>query len=283
MHPELIPGLPSYGMMILLGFVFGMLVFRRVLRLRGLDVERLTDHVLWVFVASLAGARLFHILFGPVGYLDRPWRVLAVWDGGLSFQGGLLAGAATTWALRRRLPLRDFLDAAALGLVMGHLWGRIGCLMAGCCWGKSHQHWPGGVTLSADSAAGLHYRAAGLWPAETSLPPLIPVQLYEVVWLLLLFILGTRLARGTRHPGRLFAFYLAGYGLGRFFLEILRGDPGRGQLFSVHSEGFARARELATETAVLLSVPQAVALAMIFTGVVLWRRWSKESSGGQVR
>lgn len=274
MHPELIHGLPAYGTMILLGFVSGMLVFRRVLRLRGLDVERLTDYILWIFLASLAGARLFHILFGPVGYRDQPWRVLAVWDGGLSFQGGFLAGAAATWVLRRRLPLRDFLDAGALGLVMGHFWGRIGCLMAGCCWGKSVPRWPGGITLSEDSAAGLHYRAAGLWPGVAPLPPLIPVQLYEAGWLLLLFILGARLARGTRSPGRLFAFYLAGYGLGRFFLEILRGDPGRGHLFSVHADFFSRSRELATDSTVLLSVPQAVSLAMLVAGVLLWRRWS---------
>ncbi len=275
MRPELIPGLPSYGMMILLGFVTGLLVFRRVLRHRGLDVERHTDHVLWIFLAALVGARLFHILFGPVGYLDRPWRVLAVWDGGLSFQGGLLAGAAAAFLLRRRLPFRHFLDAASLGLVLGHLWGRLGCTMAGCCWGKSHAHWPGGISLAEDSAAGLHYRAAGLWPTNDPLPPLIPVQLYEAAWLLVIFVVGIRLSRETGRPGRLFAFYLAAYGLGRFFLEFLRGDPGRGHLFSVHADFFARSRELATETTVLLSVPQIVSLAMLVVGVVLWRRWSR--------
>ncbi|MBU1067975.1 prolipoprotein diacylglyceryl transferase [Myxococcota bacterium] len=276
MHPELIPGLPSYGFLILIGFGSGLFVFRRVLQLRGLDVERHTDYILWIFLASLAGTRLFHILFGPVSYSDHPWRVLAVWDGGLSFQGGFLAGAATTYLLRKRLPLRHFLDAGALGLVLGHFWGRIGCVMAGCCWGKSHAHWPGTLNFTDESAVGLHYRAAGLWPTDTALPGLVPVQLYEAVWLLGLFVLGVRLARPATRPGLIFAVYLAGYGLGRFFLEILRGDPGRGQLFSVNSEAFARARELGTETAIFLSVPQAVSLAMLVTGMVLYHRWKHE-------
>jgi phosphatidylglycerol:prolipoprotein diacylglycerol transferase len=274
MHPELIPGIPSYGVLILIGFGSGLFVFRRVLRLRGLDVERQTDYILWIFLAALVGTRFFHILFGPVDYSDRPWRVFAFWDGGLSFQGGLLAGAVTTFLLRRRLPLRHFLDAGALGLVLGHLWGRIGCVMAGCCWGKSHGHWPGAMTFTDDSAVGLHYRAAGLWPAEVPLPALVPVQLYEIAWLMLLFVVGLSLARPGARPGLVFALYLAGYGLGRFFLEILRGDPGRGQVFSVHSESLSRARELATETTIFLSVPQVVSLAMIIAGVVLYRRWN---------
>ncbi len=275
MHPELIPGIPSYGMMILIGFISGLFVFRRVLRLRGLDVELHTDYILWIFLASLAGTRLFHVLFGPVSYREHPWRILAIWDGGLSFQGGFLAGAVTTFLLRKRLPLRHFLDAGALGLVLGHLWGRMGCMMAGCCWGKSHAHWPGTLTLADDSAAGLHYRAAGLWPTGTALPPLIPVQLYEALWLALLFVAGLRLARPAAKPGRIFALYLAGYGLGRFFLEILRGDPGRGQLFSVGSDTLARARELGTETAIFLSVPQAVSLGMFIAGLVLLDRWKR--------
>ncbi len=276
MHPELIPGLPSYGFLILIGFGAGLYVFRRVLQLRGLDVERHTDYILWIFLAALAGTRLFHILFGPVSYADHPWRVLAVWDGGLSFQGGFLAGAAATFLLRKRLPLRHFLDAGALGLILGHFWGRIGCVMAGCCWGKSHAHWPGRLTFADGSAAGLHYRAAGLWPADTPLPGLVPVQLYEAVWLLGLFVLGVRLSRPATRPGLIFAVYLAGYGLGRFFLEILRGDPGRGQLFTVNSELLARSRELGTETAIFLSVPQAVSLAMLVAGVVLYHRWKHD-------
>jgi len=246
-----------------------------VIRLRGLDVEQNTDFILWIFLAALVGTRLFHVLFGPVDYRAAPWRVLAIWDGGLSFQGGLLAGALATFLLRRRIPLRHFLDAGALGLVLGHLWGRIGCVMAGCCWGKSHAHWPGALVFADDSAAGLHYRAAGLWPAHTPLPALVPVQLYEALWLLVLFVVGVRLARPAQRPGLIFALYLAGYGLGRFFLEILRGDPGRGQLFSVQSETLARARELGTETAIFLSVPQVVSLAMIVTGLVLWHRWRR--------
>lgn len=276
MHPHLIPGLPSYGMMILIGFVSGLFVFRRVLQLRGLDVERYTDYILWIFLAALVGTRLFHILFGPVDYSNRPWRVLAIWDGGLSFQGGFLAGAAATFFLRRRLELRHFLDAGALGLVLGHLWGRIGCVLAGCCWGKSHAHWPGALTFADDSAAGLHYRTVGLWPADTPLPALVPVQLYEALWLLVLFAAGMRLARPAARPGLIFALYMAGYGIGRFFLEILRGDPGRGQLFGVHSETLARARELGTETAIFLSVPQAVSLVMLVAGIVLYHRWKHE-------
>ncbi len=279
MHPELGWGLPSYGIMILAGFALGLLAFRRVLKLQGLDVEHGTDWILLVFLAALAGARLFHVLFSPESYRHSPWRIVALWDGGLSFQGGLSAGALATYLLRRRIPLRPFLDAGALGLALGHFWGRIGCLMAGCCWGKAHENWPGSVVLARDSAAGLHYQAHADLPPGRDLPPMIPVQAYEAAWLLMLFFTGLVLLRRRRLPaGGWFALYLAGYGFGRFFLEMLRGDPGRGFLFRIGGGFPVLSPE--TEGAVLLSVPQAVSLLMLVGGVWLYRKWVRAARNG---
>lgn len=277
MHPELIGGLPSYGILILAGFFMGLAVFRRVLKLQGQDVEHATDAVLLIFMASLLGARLFHVLFSPESYRGDPARILAIWDGGLSFQGGLAGGALTTFLLRRRLAFRPFLDASALGLVLGHFWGRIGCLMAGCCWGKAHDAWPGSIVLDPNSAAGLHYRAHAHWPAGRDLPPMIPVQAYEAAWLLLLFAAGAWLLSRRKLPaGGWFALYLAGYGAGRFFLEMLRGDPGRGFLFRIG--GMFPATLLETEKAILLSIPQVISLLMVFLGVILYRKWKKDAA-----
>ncbi len=270
MHPEILPSVPSYGMLILLGFIAGMVLFRHLLRQRELDLEHHTDMILLVFLAAFAGARVFHLIFGEAKAFDPYWRPIAVWDGGLSFQGGLLAGAATAFFIRKKVHFRIFLDAASIGLVLGHLFGRIGCLTAGCCWGKSHASWPGGLRFPAHSAAGLTYESTG------RLPPLIPVQVYEVVFLAVLLLAMLRLFRrepGKKHPGTVFAMYLILYGTGRFFLEMLRGDPGRGFLFELHSDTLSAVRELPTETAILLSIPQVVSLLMLVCGIFLFRKW----------
>lgn len=271
MNPTLIGDLPSYGFFILVGFVMGLLAFRRVLRIQEQNVEYGTDLILLIFLMSIVGARLFHVIFSPESYQQTPLRILALWDGGLSFQGGLIFGALTTYLLRHRLVLRSFLDAGALGLALGHFWGRIGCFMAGCCWGKAHEHWPGAIVLNRQSAAALHYHSHAHWPAHQDLPPLIPVQAYEAAWLLVLFVIGFWFLSRQRLPrGGWFAIYLAGYGIGRFFLEMLRGDPGRGFVFRIN--GSFPISPL-TESAILLSIPQLISLLMIFSGVFLYRKW----------
>ena len=278
MHPWLTHHLPSYGIMILIGFASGMLVFRWHLKSLRLDVEDHTDRVLWIFLASFAGARLFHVLFGPVSYQHQPWRLLAVWDGGLSFQGGFFTGALATWFMRRKVRLRPFLDAAALGLILGHFWGRLGCILAGCCWGKSVAGWPLGFSFPAESVPALHYHAAGQWPSGTPLPSLIPVQAYEAIVLLALF-LGLLFLR-RKPAGTIFTSYLILYGIARFWLEMLRGDPGRGHLFSFSPKALIAARELPTQTQILFSVPQFVSLMMIVLGVWLHRRWKSVPGAG---
>ena len=126
--------------------------------------------------------------------------------------------AASAFLLRLlRLPLLPYLDIALLGLGLFLVWGRIGCFMVGCCHGRPHR-W--GVRYSAEHArAGFDECYVGV--------RLLPVQVLESLWVLLVTSIGIALVWNGARPGAAFGWYVAAYSLGRFVFEFLRGDADR--------------------------------------------------------
>jgi hypothetical protein len=127
----------------------------------------------------------------------------------------LATSAGLLWLLRH--PLLTYLDLTMLGVGTMLAFGRVGCLMAGCCHGRPHD-W------------GVHYRQAHV---DTGFPPhladtrLLPIQAFEAGWVGLAVLAGSlRLLAGAR-PGEVLAAYLLAYAAGRFLFEFLRGDPER--------------------------------------------------------
>jgi phosphatidylglycerol:prolipoprotein diacylglycerol transferase len=141
-----------------------------------------------------------------------------VFSGGLI--GALLAGA---WYIRRHhMPALGTMDAFAPGLALGHAIGRVGCFAAGCCWGKeTHHFW--GVTFTNPLAEQLVGTPLGV--------PLEPTQLFESAVELANFVFLMWLLKRKKFDGQVFAAYLFLYGIARYFLEFLRNDPGRGEVF----------------------------------------------------
>lgn len=220
---ERIESIPPYGLMILvallLAFCFIILAARRL----NLDAENLIYYFVISGVGALVLAKLLYILVSlndiveAAKIMDLPELILRYSRGGFVFYGGLL-GALLVFSIIKR---RENLDAEtvypvmvpALAIFAGI--SRIGCLLTGCCYGAR-----------TDSAFSIIYHHSQIAPCDV---PLIPVQLYEAVFQILLaitLILITKYFAKTRR--HLLTIYLASYATFRFILEFYRGDLSRG-------------------------------------------------------
>lgn len=218
MHPILVKigslKIYSYGVFVAIGFLAAIAVSARELARKGLDREPFYDMAFWLVIAAIVGARLFHVLVYWPYYAANPSEIYRLWNGGLVFYGGLLAAltACLVFLRRRGLPFLPVADAAALGIPLGLAFGRIGCTLAGCCYGKPTAVAWGIVFSDPASLAPLHV-------------PLHPTQPYES--LAGFAIYGILAATRDRFvtPGMRFWTMLVLYGAARSFLEIFRDDP----------------------------------------------------------
>ena len=232
MHPSLLDlgpvSIHTYGVLLAAAYLTGLWFAARRARARGLDGDRVTDLGIYVIVSALVGAKLLLIVVEFDHFRRDPseiWTVLR--SGGVFYGGLLLAVAVAFWQIRRhRLPVWTTCDAFAPGIALGQAVGRIGCLMAGCCYGAPTDL-PWGVTFT-DPLAASNTGA----PLDVSLHP---TQLYEsgaALAILGLLLLAER--RGPSPPGRTFWTYLLLYPVARLGIELFRGDP-RGTVFAILS------------------------------------------------
>jgi phosphatidylglycerol:prolipoprotein diacylglycerol transferase len=160
MHPKLIE-IPfvhltvwSFGAMAALGFLAGLLLVRRLTRRAGLDMDIMSNAALYALIVGMIGARAFFVLHYFESFRNDLWSVFAIWRGGLEFLGGVLPATAILWFYLRRhkQPVGRYLDIMAMGLMLGLAFGRIGCFLNGCCYGKPTDL-PWGVRLPYGSYA----------------------------------------------------------------------------------------------------------------------------------
>jgi phosphatidylglycerol:prolipoprotein diacylglycerol transferase len=311
-------GLHTYGVLIAVGLAAGIALMYREARRRGLEGGRVLDLAFWVTVAGLLGSRLTYGLVnarefarlcaGTDSEVPRGLgrvvadcgRILQVWEGGLVFYGGLVSAAAVTawfaWRQRWSIVPRDGLrsaepssalafwllgDICAPGLALGHAIGRLGCFAAGCCFGKLSTG-ALGVAFPRGSVAFDELAARAAVAAGASFtPPLHPTQLYEAAGELAIF--GALLAlrpRVGRRPGALLLTYVALYCVLRFVVELFRGDPARGYLVRLSTPRLAAWLHLPLGEPILLSVGQAMSIAVLLGTVALFMLRRGQQRGG---
>jgi phosphatidylglycerol---prolipoprotein diacylglyceryl transferase len=251
MHPILfeVGGITvySYGFMIALGAIAGVtyMVIQGKKEV-GLSFDQGNTLFLLIFAAAFIGGKVFLLFEEPSLYIDQPKRLLA--GRGFVFYGSFLFAVPTMiWFFRKhKIHMQKMLDVMAITTCMVHMFGRLGCYMAGCCYGKP-----------TDSVLGVIFTD----PACMANPkgvPLHPTQLYEAA-LILLVMIGLFLLRDRRKfYGQLFLTYLLCYALGRFVLEYFRGDEQRG--FIIDN---------------LLSHSQFIALIVFAIVCYVYLRWAK--------
>lgn len=232
-YPEIDPvlveifGLPIrwYSLAYMAGLLFGWWWARKVAERTKTPVTRtdLDDFLTWAILAVILGGRLGYVLFyKPLAYIENPMTIFRLWDGGMSFHGGMLATTlAIIWfAKRRKIPLYRFADLIAAVVPVGLLLGRLANFINGELWGR---------------ATNLPW--AMIFPSDPSGLPRHPSQLYEALLegaLLFLvlnwFVWRTDIMR--RRPGFVVGLFFFGYGLSRFVIEYAREPDAHLGLFA---------------------------------------------------
>ena len=257
MYPFLfeIPGtslrIPAYGFCLMMSFLVGYLFMQQQFRKRAPDqVETIVGVFPWIVISALTGSRLFHVIFErPTFYLKNPIAIFHLWNGGHAFYGGLIAAilASYLYCKLNKISFLWFADVGICSVALAQVLARIGCFLAGCCWGKACQL-PWAVTFThPETAAGLTHI------------PLHPTQLYQATANLLTFFVCLYFLKRKRFNGEILICYGIVYSLGRFLVEIFRADHSRGFLIQD-----------------ILSIPQFISL-LIFTAsvILLIKNWGR--------
>jgi phosphatidylglycerol:prolipoprotein diacylglycerol transferase len=203
-----------FGLMVAIGMLTGiMLAARRNARL-GIpraDTERVAY---WLIGAGLVGARLLWV-FTHLKEIHNPVDVIAVWDGGLQFSGGLIAAVLLAPFLTRKWSVSSrwvLLDGTVLGLAVGQAIGRIGCYAVG-------EHL-GGPT---DFPLGIRYLGGRVIEGPLTVGTTYhDTALYEIIWLLPIIGALFWLDRRPTKAGTLTAAFCLAYGVLRFATDFLR-------------------------------------------------------------
>ena len=202
-----------YGILVMIGFVAGLWTAGRRGVRDGFAPEVFQDLGIWLIVGTILGARTLYVTsYWQESFAGHPWtEVFRVWQGGLVFYGGLIGASLATiiYARRKKLRLWRLADALSPSISLGYFFGRLGCLMNGCCYGRPTRlpwaiHFPPGGPGYPD---GLH-----------------PTQLYESFLGLGLYSALAWFYRRKRFDGQIFAIYLLCYAVLRSFVETFRGD-----------------------------------------------------------
>jgi phosphatidylglycerol---prolipoprotein diacylglyceryl transferase len=235
MYPRLLELGPvtlyTYGVLLAAAFLVGLKLATSRAHRRGLDGNRILDLGIYIIIAALVGSKALMIVVDFEYFRQNPTDVLTLARSGGVFYGGLIvAFLVAVWYVRRHgLPVWPVGDAFAPGIALGHAVGRMGCLMAGCCFG-SPTELPWGITFTDPYAA-----------ANVGTPlhvPLHPTQFYEAAAELGIFAVLLASERSGRYfAGRTFWLYILLYGVARFVIEFFRGDP-RGMLLGLSTSQF---------------------------------------------
>ena len=211
--------IPSFGFFLALATSSSYFWSLRNAPLFAIDFHHIEKLFLVVLGSSALGMRLFHVFFEEPGfYFSNPVKIFAVWEGGYTLYGGILAalGAIFIYCRRNALSFWTVLDIASISTMLGISIGRMGCFFAGCCWGKLC-HLPWAVTYTHPEAFNtLKYASVH------------PVQIYESLGALMCFYFLQRKVKKRKFPGEIGLTAVIGYGILRFLVEYFRGDSYRG-------------------------------------------------------
>ncbi len=210
--------LHTYGFFIAVGFLSAIALVRNLATKRNIDPDLASDLGFWLLMVGFVGARILFIITRLDYFLENPVEMFKVWEGGLVFFGGLLAATAYAlfWLKKHKISAWMMSDVLTPPVVLAHAFGRLGCLGAGCCYGRPTDM-PWGVTLHSE-----------LVDAEFRGIPLHPTQAYEALSLFILFFGMMYIFKHKRFDGQVGLTYFMLYPIIRSIIEIYRGDSIRG-------------------------------------------------------
>ena len=293
----------SYAFCILIGVCLGVGTAMLMAKKRGSNPYDIAKLCILLTVLGFLGARAAHVIVDASTYWNACFNPTAIGatqsdclrflnfaEGGLTFYGGVIAGMLVlVWYFvsrhRKGTPANPLstMDKLAAALSITHVFGRIGCLAAGCCWGaittgKIGLHYPSGSFAYHELAKDPTMLDIMTQTGET--PLLHATQLYEAGGELVIYgILWTMLLKHAK-PGKMAAFWLIAYGTLRFIIEFMRDDLERGYYFEQIIEPINRLFHVAPDHPTILSTSQGIALVMMALGIgtLIWSHLANKSA-----
>lgn len=233
----------GYGLMIGIGFVAAYLLTEYRAKKRGMDSDIILSLAFYTIVSGIVSAKLLYYATVFDEILEDPGMLLNLGDGFVVY-GGIIGGVLGGWLFCRikKLPFFAYFDLVVPAVALAQGFGRIGCFLAGCCYG-----------LQMETPFSIVFTNSDFAPNGV---PLLPVQLMasglDFIHCLLLLAASKRL----RADGQTAALYLICYSIGRFALEFLRGDLIRGSVGRLSTSQFISLFILAGGIALFAAVPR---------------------------
>lgn len=228
----------GYGLMIALGFLVCVIMGMYRAKRHKLDPEVVLDVALIGIVAGMIGAKLLYVIVEFKDFMKDPLAVIG--SEGFVVYGGIILGvlAPMLYCRKKKVDFLEYFDLAVPSISLAQGFGRIGCFLAGCCYGRQTDAWFGVI-----------FPAGSLAPAGVKL---IPTQLISSAGDFLITIILILCYKRLKYKGNVGALYMLLYGVGRFLVEFFRSDD-RGAVG-------------------ILSTSQLISIAIIIGAVILFVR-----------
>lgn len=200
----------GYGLMIGLGFLLAVLLGSYKAKKVGLSADDFTSIAMWVLVIGFLGGKILFLIVEFKGFWDNPLSMLK--SEGFVVYGGIFTGilAIYVYCKIKKLEFLRYIDLFAAFVPLNQAFGRMGCFMAGCCYGRE-----------TDSFLGVVFPEGGLAPAGVKV---LPTQIFMAVGDFVIFLILLWYYSKDRKPGKTTMLYLVMYSIGRFVIEFFRND-----------------------------------------------------------
>ena len=202
----------TYGVMLATAFIVGIILAEKRGLKYGIPKDTVGALSFLILVGAIAGSRLFYVLTHIPDYKGEWWRAFYVWEGGLTFYGGVVLAfiLCIIWLKRNKLPIGKLGDVIAPSLALGVGIGRIGCFLNGCCFGKPSDFgviFPPGSPCAWELGIGIRVH---------------PTQLYSSIAGFSIFGILLFIEKKKKFSGELLLYFFLFYSLWRFFIDFLR-------------------------------------------------------------
>lgn len=213
----------GYGLMIAIGVLACVIMGTYRAKKKDMNPESVIDITIISVLLGFVGAKLLYVIVEFKTFLVDPFSVLG--GEGFVVYGGIIAGvlAAMVYCRIKKLVFLEYFDLLAPSIAIAQGFGRIGCFLAGCCYGH--------VT---DGPLGVMFPDNSLAPSGVKV---LPTQMFSAAGDFLIMAILLVFARKSKHKGQVGAMYLLLYGVGRFMIEFLRGDE-RGGILGLSTSQF---------------------------------------------
>lgn len=218
----------GYGLMMAIAILTAYYMVEYRAKKKGLDYEKIFPLAIWAVAGGLIGAKLLYLLTRLPDMIADPSLILYSLKDGFVVYGSIMGGILTAWIYCRKSKLNflQLFDLIVPSLALAQGIGRIGCVLAGCCYG---------MPVSDKNPIGIVFHTSAYAPNDI---PLLPTQIISSVLNFVHFGILMLLSRKLKTNGQLAGCYLVFYSVGRFVLEFFRGDLIRGSVGSLSTSQF---------------------------------------------